>query len=250
MLNRGFAVQFESDQAMELSQSTLRRLALLGLIVCIVALGAELTVQLARGDCVLSALLRFLSYYTVVTNILLALIYTAHLKPSRTLQVFRGARVRTMAAAMIALVMLVYALILARTENPHGLERVSVIAAHYITPPIYLLWWAATSGRDRLDLRDVPAMLAPSIAYMAFMLIHGYVRAQTATRQSLARRLPAPAADSQATRVDEPHCSGVANSRSRCGAPSANRRSPRPAARRTTAPTVATTMDGRLKSSS
>ncbi len=67
-----------------LSPHARRRLALVGLIVCLVALVAELVVQmtghLARGGTLPGAVLRFLSYYTVVTNILLTLIYAAYLK--------------------------------------------------------------------------------------------------------------------------------------------------------------------------
>ena len=111
----------------------------------------------------------------MVTNIVLVVIYAAYLKPAPALSVFHHARVRTMAAAMIALVMLVYALLLSRVENPHGLGKLSVIAAHYVAPPIYLIWWAATLDNERPGLWDIPLMVAPSVAYMAYVLIHGYV---------------------------------------------------------------------------
>ena len=79
---------------------------------------------------------------------------------------------RGMTAVMITLVMLVYLLILARTENPHGWAKVSAVVAHYVTPILYLLWCAVRAAR-RAELRDVPGMLVPSIVYMAFVLARG-----------------------------------------------------------------------------
>jgi cobalamin synthase len=154
-------------------------MAIAGLITCLIALSAELTVHIAghvaSGGTVLGALLSFVSYYTVGSNILLAVVYAAHLSRSRALRILRDARVRTMAAAMITLVMLVYLFILSRVESPQGLGKISVILAHYVSPPIYLAWWAATSHRDNIGIRDLPYMVAPSIAYMAYVLLLGHL---------------------------------------------------------------------------
>ena len=165
---------------MEMSPVARRGLAIAGLVVCLAALLAELVVQatahIAHGGNLLGALLRFISYYTVGSNLLLVLIYVAHLEPAQGLHIFRDARVRTMAAAMITLVMLVYMFILSRIENPQGwLGKVSVIAAHYIAPPIYLVWWAAALRDDTISMRDLPLMVAPSVAYMGYVLLLGHL---------------------------------------------------------------------------
>jgi hypothetical protein len=80
-----------------------------------------------------------------------------------------------MAAAMITLVMLVYLFILSRVEAPQGLGKVSAVLAHYIAPPLYIAWWAATSHRDRISLCDQPFMIAPSIGYMSYVLVVGHL---------------------------------------------------------------------------
>jgi cobalamin synthase len=109
------------------SHRTQQRLAVAGLMTCLIALSAELTVHMAehtaRGGHVVGALLSYVSYYTVGSNILLVAVYAAHLSRSRALRILRDTRVRTMAAAMITLVMLVYLFVLSRVEAPQGLGK-------------------------------------------------------------------------------------------------------------------------------
>jgi hypothetical protein len=161
------------------SHRTQQRLAVAGLMICLIALSAELTVHMAdhmaRGGNVVGALLSYVSYYTVGSNILLAAVYAAHLSRSRALHILRDTRVRTMAAAMITLVMLVYLFVLSRVEAPQGLGKVSAVLAHYIAPPLYIAWWAATSHRDRIGFCDLPFMIAPSIGYMSYVLLLGHL---------------------------------------------------------------------------
>ena len=148
-------------------------------MTCLVALSAELTVHMAdhmaRGGNVVGALLSYVSYYTVGSNILLVAVYAAHLSRSRALRILRDTRVRTMAAAMITLVMLVYLFILSRVEAPQGLGKISAVLAHYIAPPLYIAWWGATSHRDKIGLRDLAFMIAPSIGYMSYVLLLGHL---------------------------------------------------------------------------
>ena len=161
------------------SSRTQQGLAIAGLATCLIALSAELTVHvaghIARGGTMLGALLGFVSYYTVGSNILLVAIYVAHLSRFPALRILRDARVRTMAAAMIMLVMLVYLFILSRVETSQGLGKISVVLAHYIAPPLYIAWWAATSHRDNIGIRDLPFMIAPSIGYMSYVLLLGHL---------------------------------------------------------------------------
>src|SRR5688572_2068300 len=66
-----------------LSHRTQQRLAVAGLLTCLIALAAELTVHIAahmaRGGNVVGGLLTYVSYYTVGSNILLVAVYAAHL---------------------------------------------------------------------------------------------------------------------------------------------------------------------------
>ena len=76
---------------------------------------------------------------------------------------------------MILLTMLIYYFVLARTENPQGLAKVSSIAAHYIAPVLYLAWWTVYARTGTLGLRHVPPMLIVPTVYMALVLALGYV---------------------------------------------------------------------------
>ena len=124
-----------------------QRLAVAGLMTCLIALSAELTVHMAdhraRGGNVVGALLSYVSYYTVGSNILLVAVYAAHLSRARALRILRDTRVRTMAAAMITLVMLVYLFILSRVEAPQGLGKISIVGSFVLLVFVIGIWFVA-----------------------------------------------------------------------------------------------------------
>jgi hypothetical protein len=149
---------------------------MVGIVVGVAALAAELAMEIsgrfARGDGLVASLARFVSYFTVVSNVAVVLAYSgaprgnvgAWLRPHVT---------RGMTLAMIALVMLAYFFIISRTEHPQGVAWLSAMTMHYVTPPLYALWWVLYVPHGQLKPRDVGAMLIPSVIYMIYVLIRG-----------------------------------------------------------------------------
>jgi hypothetical protein len=51
--------------------------------------------------------------------------------------------------------------------------EVSNVLLHYVTPLLFLVWWAAFSPHGGLRWRDLPAMLAPGLAYVLYIELRG-----------------------------------------------------------------------------
>jgi hypothetical protein len=147
-----------------------------GIAVGVGALAAELAIEIsgrfARGDSLVASLAHFLSYFTIVSNIAVVVAYIG--APRGQSRAWLGPHVtRGMTLAMIALVMLAYFFIISRTEHPQGIAWLSAMTMHYVTPPLYALWWVLYVPHGRLKPRDVGAMLIPSVIYMIYVLIRG-----------------------------------------------------------------------------
>jgi hypothetical protein len=153
-------------------------LAWIGLAMGLAVLSFELWLEVGRraGNAdLLAAGLRYLSFFTNLSNLAVVLVYAAALAPTQRRPAWLGAPLaRATVLAMILLTMLVYYFVLARTENPQGWAKVSSIAAHYIAPLLYLAWWTAYSRTGTLGLRAVPLMLIVPSVYMALVLALGY----------------------------------------------------------------------------
>lgn len=156
-----------------------RALTVLGLVIGIAVLGFELWLQVGRRVSeggLLNAGLRYVTFFTNLSNLLVVLVYAAELAPrERRPELLVAPVTRATALAMILLTMTIYYFILSKTENPQGLAKASSVAAHYIAPALYLLWWWLYARRGVLEPRHVPAMLVVPVNYMAVVLVLGHI---------------------------------------------------------------------------
>ncbi len=124
----------------------------------------------ADGHGALFALWRFLGFFTILTNIAVAVVAGAMtLWPGSALA---GPRLRLTVATAIAGVGLVYSLALRAQWAPTGWQKLADHALHDVTPALFLLaWWLA--GHGRLRFRDCgAAVLAPAL-YAAYAIARG-----------------------------------------------------------------------------
>ncbi|MGR4892099.1 Pr6Pr family membrane protein [Sphingopyxis sp. LARHCG72] len=140
------------------------------------ALGLQLALSLAAapeaGQSVAAAIWRFLGFFTVLTNLFVAIVATAAVLAPR--QALASTRVRFAALIAILLVGIVYSLALRHIWNPQGWQAVADHALHDATPLLYLLAWL--SGRHgALGWRDAPRALVFPAAYLAYALARGAV---------------------------------------------------------------------------
>ncbi|MDI4664880.1 Pr6Pr family membrane protein [Xanthobacter autotrophicus] len=134
----------------------------------------------AVGQGFAPALWRFLGYFTVLTNLLVAVVATAF--ALRPLSRLAAPRVRLVAVMSIVLVGVIYALLLRNVWKPEGWQLVADRLLHQAVPVLFLATWAlaARGGGDangpgpvRLGVKDAAWAMAPPVLYLAYALARG-----------------------------------------------------------------------------
>lgn len=124
-----------------------------------------------------SVIVRFLSFFTILSNILVATCQMASaLAPDRSIgRFFLRAEVRAAAAVYIAIVIGIYMALLdglvPLTPTAWVIDRIF----HYIVPPLFLLDWLLLTPHGGLRWQDAPRWVAPPLVYAAWTFIHGAV---------------------------------------------------------------------------
>jgi hypothetical protein len=124
------------------------------------------------------SLLNFLVYYwsflTNLSNTVLILIYVADLTSASWMGWFRDPVTKAGMAGIMILVMFFYHFMLAPylPEMPHEID-ISNVLLHYVTPVLYLIWWGGFSTHGTLRYRQLPLMLVPGLAYVAYIELRG-----------------------------------------------------------------------------
>ena len=128
-----------------------------------------LSMQLAfaNGRDIPGFLGHFFAFYTILTNIVLVLIYLSQLLPTPRLGLFRHPVTRGTMAANIALVALYVYFVL------RHLNTLEDTMLHYLCPTLYLLWWVVAQRHGVLRWSNLPTMLLPTLVYFVYILARG-----------------------------------------------------------------------------
>lgn len=156
-----------------------RAVAALGMLVGTAALLLQFSLtipaSMQAGRGLFGSLLFFFTFFTILTNILIVLVYAGRLSGRRAgaLAWLGSPRVAAGAAVAIAVVGIVYAVVLARLWQPQGLFRLADMTLHYVTPLLYLCWWLLLGRDGSAGWRDIPRWLAYPLAYLAVAMARG-----------------------------------------------------------------------------
>jgi hypothetical protein len=112
-----------------------------------------------------------LAYFTITTNLLVAVLFTA-IAARRT---FDCSWLLAGAVLSILLVGVVYALLLARLFHPSGAEAFANMLLHQATPVLVPLFWLAFAPKGRLSLRDPILWAIYPLAYLVYALARGAI---------------------------------------------------------------------------
>ena len=146
-----------------------------GAAALILQFSLSIPLRMSNGDTIFGALIYFFTFFTILTNIMLVLIYASDLWPRETLRWWRSPVTRGMMAAAMILVCAFYHFFLAGTWNPQGLFKVADISLHYITPIFYLAWWVLFAWHGKLKFGDIPTMLVPPAIWLIWAMIRGAI---------------------------------------------------------------------------
>lgn len=132
--------------------------------------GLIIDLMTTEGATVLQVIWRFFGFFTILTNILVAVVATVLILSP--LHFLASARVRLATATSILMVGIVYSLALRSVWNPTGLQAVVDSLLHDVSPILFLMTWFFCD-HGKLEWRDVFAALAVPIVYLAYAISRG-----------------------------------------------------------------------------
>lgn len=130
----------------------------------------------SRGD-VLLAIVNYFSFFTILTNLLVALGLSFPLvaPASPAGRFFTRPSTQSSLAVYIAVVGITYTLLLRHLWNPQGAQKIADVLLHDVVPVLYVGFWAIFVPKAMLRWNLALRWLAYPIAYMVYTLLHGLV---------------------------------------------------------------------------
>lgn len=122
------------------------------------------------------AVWRYLSYFTILTNLLIAFRTTLSLAPvpGRLRMLAEAAPTRAALLLSISLVAVVYHLLLAHRWSPQGWQLLADILMHTVIPLMVVADWIVFAPKSTLSGKHLPLFLAWPSAYSAYSLVRGH----------------------------------------------------------------------------
>lgn len=151
--------------------------ALLGWFALILQLCLILASRWQGDKSLLGGVDIFFSYFTVLTNILVAVVlsYAATLGDSSLRRFFLDPKVQGGIAAAIVLVGLAYNLLLRNVWDPQGWQWVADELLHDVMPIVFIVYWWFCVPKGPLHWRDIWPWLLYPLAYFIFVLVRGAI---------------------------------------------------------------------------
>jgi hypothetical protein len=129
-----------------------------------------------RVASILETIVRFFSFFTIQSNILVAICFTVlWFKPKNKLELFFLDNKSLTAITMyITIVGIVYNLILRFLWMPTGMQRITDEILHLVIPVLVLIYWFQFVSKKSLEYKNVfPWLLFPFL-YLIYTLVRGY----------------------------------------------------------------------------
>lgn len=120
------------------------------------------------------AVIRYFSYFTILTNLLVAVSYTSLLlKDRKSERFFKQPSVLTAVTVYILIVGFVYNLVLRSQWNPQGLQLLADNLLHTVTPLFALLYWIIYVPAKDISWKQTPAWMLYPLFYLVYVIIRG-----------------------------------------------------------------------------
>ena len=141
------------------------------------ALQCYLTVSLsiAKGGTLVAGIITFISYFTILTNLLVALVLSLPVwAPGRRWGVFFSrATVQSATAVYIAIVGIVYSLLLRQIWDPQGWQKVADVLLHDLIPLLYVGYWMIFVSKNSRRWKHAFWWLTYPTSYFGYTLLEG-----------------------------------------------------------------------------
>ena len=111
---------------------------------------------LNRQASVFETIIRFFTFFTILTNILVAMVFTVNwLQPKNSFQFFNKPNTQVAIAVYIFVVGFVYNIILRFIWQPKGWDKVADELLHLVIPIIYILFWYFKFSKKEINYKSV-----------------------------------------------------------------------------------------------
>jgi hypothetical protein len=128
----------------------------------------------AGGGAVLERVVNYFSFFTILTNLLVALVLTFSLRvPDFWGRLFSSAATQTGTAVYIAIVGATYSVLLRHLWIPEGAQKLADVLLHDVVPVAYVLYWLSFVPKAGLRWKHALLWLVYPIAYMLYTLLRG-----------------------------------------------------------------------------
>jgi len=117
-------------------------------------------------------LIRYFSFFTITTNILIAICSTSLLlKPGN--HFFSGQKILTALTVYILIVSIIYNVILRSLWHPTGLQRIVDEILHVVVPVMFLFYWILYVIKKKLKWTVILPWLVYPLVYLIVILLRG-----------------------------------------------------------------------------
>lgn len=136
-------------------------------LIAFAALSIRFAVSLEMTGSVQGALWSMLRFFTIIGNVLTAVLLFGVAMGSRA-----ASHPRRLAGLMLTmgLIGIVYVLLLSNTEHHAGPASTANLLLHYIAPPAVALFWLIFAPKGKLTYRDPLIWALLPIAYLAYAI--------------------------------------------------------------------------------
>jgi hypothetical protein len=147
--------------------------ALLGWLALALQLRLAIGFSLGRGLSAAHGLVVYFGFFTVLTNILGALVLTVACLAPASRGFLARTQVKSAVAVYMTMVGLVYAVLLRHLWAPAGAQLIADRLLHDVLPPLYTLYWIAFVPKGTLRWIEPVHWLVYPIAYFLYILVRG-----------------------------------------------------------------------------
>src|ERR1700733_7043582 len=132
---------------------------------------------IAIGMTLMGSIIQILSYFTILTNLLVAVSITVILaRPQSELGgFFSKPSTATSITIYITIVGLVYNFILRGEWNPEGLDRVADELLHSLIPLMFVIYWIFFVQKGSIKWKNLLSGLIYPLVYSIYVLIRGFI---------------------------------------------------------------------------
>lgn len=145
--------------------------AILGWLGLVLQLIVSARLSANTGRSAFAGILDALCYFTVLTNLLVAVVATVGVTGDKGF--FAAAGTRAATAVYIFVVGLIYTLLLRTLWAPTGLHKIADAILHDLVPLAYSVWWVGFAPKGGLRWLQPLRWLGYPLAYFAFSVVLG-----------------------------------------------------------------------------